>query len=66
MHELARAVREIRDVLKGRGDTRMMYVLAYSGEGHDKQQRERLERHQQDREEQHQGDGEHDSPPALP
>jgi hypothetical protein len=43
MHELAGAVREIRDVYRNRGDSQYSHVLAYSGEERDRQQREQWE-----------------------
>src|ERR1700726_4504830 len=39
MHQLTDAVRDIREVMKNRGDTRHHHVLAYGGEEHDKRQR---------------------------
>jgi hypothetical protein len=43
MHQLAEAVRQMRDLLKNRGDNNHMRVLAYSGEEHDKRERESWE-----------------------
>lgn len=50
MHQLAEAVREARDLLKNRGDHQHMRVLAYSGEEHDKREREFWEKRRQERE----------------
>jgi hypothetical protein len=49
MHQLAEALRETRDLLKHRGDTRYHHVLAYSGDEHDKRQREWIENRQRER-----------------
>jgi hypothetical protein len=62
MHQLADAVRDIRDLLKSRGDGNSMRVLAYSGEEHDKRQRERFEQFQ---EQQRQREAEENEGPAT-
>jgi hypothetical protein len=49
MHQLAEAVRETRDLLKKRGDNNHMRMLSYSGEDHDKRQREFWEERRQQR-----------------
>jgi hypothetical protein len=57
MHELAGAVREIRDLLKGwKGTGNAMRVLAYSGEEHDKQQREFWEQRRKERAQESEGE----------
>jgi|GEM_PF-5521304 len=61
MHQLTDAVRDIREVMKNRGDTRHHYVLAYAGEKHDKRQREFYETRRQERERKQQ-DGAGDEP----
>lgn len=48
MHQLVKAVRDARDALKNRGDHRYMRVLAYSGEEHDKREREFWEERRQE------------------
>jgi hypothetical protein len=56
MHQLTDAVRDIRDLIRHRGDTRYTYVLSYSGEEHDRRQREHYEarlRETERRQEQH-------------
>jgi hypothetical protein len=50
MHQLTDAVRETRDLLKKWGDRNHMRVLAYSGEEHDKRERECWEKRRQQRE----------------
>ena len=64
MHDLAKALMEVRDTYKQRGDTQYTHVLAYSGEEHDKRERERFElivreqqELQQDGEDEQQGEG---------
>lgn len=61
MHQLAGAVREIRDVYKKRGDSQYTRVLAYSGDEHDRREREyweeRRKEHERQEEEQSGGKG---------
>jgi hypothetical protein len=50
LHQLVEAIRDARDALKSRGDRHYMRVLAYSGEEHDKRERESWEKHRQEHE----------------
>jgi hypothetical protein len=62
IHELAGAVRDIRDLMKSRGDSSYVHVLAYSGDEHDKRQRElweeRRKEHERAQQQGQHGDGE--------
>lgn len=42
-NELARAVRDIRDLLKNRGDLSNHHVMSFDGDTHNEQERERWE-----------------------
>ncbi len=50
MHELARAVRDIRDLLKNRGDLSNHHVMSFDGDAHNEQERERWEQVVKERE----------------
>jgi hypothetical protein len=52
MHELAGAVRDIRDLLRNRGNTDHHRVVAYDGDERDRQEREQWERVRREQEEQ--------------
>lgn len=54
MHELARAVRDIRDLYRSRGDSGHAKVMAYDGDAHDERERERWERISEEREQERQ------------
>jgi hypothetical protein len=66
MHQLTDAIRDIRTFLKNWGDNRHMRVLAYSGEEHDKREREFWEGRRQlrEREQQERGREEGEGPPG--
>lgn len=62
MHQLAGAVREIRDIYKKRGDSQYARVLAYSGEERDRREREFWEeRSKEHKRHEQQPDGEGDA-----
>jgi len=50
MHELARAVRDIRDLLKNRGDLSSHHVMSFDGDAHNEQEHERWEQVVKERE----------------
>lgn len=63
MHQLAGAVREIRDEYKHRGDRSYSHVLVYSGDERDRRERERWEQHMKDQAQQkEQQDGQQQEP----
>ncbi len=45
MHQLAGAVRDVRDLLKNRGDLGTHHVMSYDGDAHNQRERERYEQH---------------------